>query len=468
METITPQWSRENLDRMNKNFGKLAELPETLNKEMNEVKNAVEGKLNEFFQPSLNLFNKNGLLLSDTSITTGGKNVARDGYSTTNYLIRVEGTTSYQATASYYYAQWDKDGNFLKYAFVSYKTALITEPTTTSISIATLTSGLDSFMFAKGTVPLSAEDYQPYQIVLNGINDPQVIEASEGFGSLSGRFTEIDTAIEGLGGSSISVTDAEAEAVFVAAMNDVAVRIGMLNSKFVNSTGLTGAGQLTTAEDLSKLAKYACGYEALLRVWGAKSYTFKTKGTSGRSITIETTVTDATFENSYKILGGKTGTLGVNINVTGVFQGQDGKTYVASILKADSDRWSSLKQLLDSSATVEATSGYAMELQGTGPLFQNVPSPVVNSKAPQTKIAPASCTKVLTAIVLLESGMKLDETITLKESDIQSGSGPVFTAGEKISVLDALYLMMLPSSNTAAKAVARAAGKSIVMTRGYK
>lgn len=74
----------------------------------------------------------------------------------------------------------------------------------------------------------------------------------------------------------------------------------------------------------------------------------------------------------------------------------------------------------------------------------------------------ASNTKVLTAITALDYIDNLDEWITIKASDIQSGSGPVFKGGERMTMRDALYALMLPSSNTCAYAIARVIGNKLL------
>ncbi|WGE89572.1 D-alanyl-D-alanine carboxypeptidase family protein [Actinobacillus arthritidis] len=72
-----------------------------------------------------------------------------------------------------------------------------------------------------------------------------------------------------------------------------------------------------------------------------------------------------------------------------------------------------------------------------------------------TPIPPASTTKILTALIALESGISLDTELTVIESDIKKGSGNNLKAGDLITLEDALYNMMSPSSNTSAELVAR-------------
>lgn len=74
----------------------------------------------------------------------------------------------------------------------------------------------------------------------------------------------------------------------------------------------------------------------------------------------------------------------------------------------------------------------------------------------------ASNIKVLTAITALDYAEDLEAFITIKASDIQPGSGPVFSGGERLTLREALYALMLPSSNTCAYAIARYIGNKLL------
>ena len=66
----------------------------------------------------------------------------------------------------------------------------------------------------------------------------------------------------------------------------------------------------------------------------------------------------------------------------------------------------------------------------------------------------ASISKIMTAIVAIESG-KLDKTVTIDESVLKAyGSGIYVKVGEKLTLKDLLYGLMLRSGNDAALAIA--------------
>lgn len=83
---------------------------------------------------------------------------------------------------------------------------------------------------------------------------------------------------------------------------------------------------------------------------------------------------------------------------------------------------------------------------------------MIYSKESKTEVAQASTTKLMTAVLLLESGL-LDTTTVISRHAANTpwGSGRL-KAGDIYSTKDLLYAMLLPSSNDAATAVAEKVG----------
>jgi D-alanyl-D-alanine carboxypeptidase len=79
---------------------------------------------------------------------------------------------------------------------------------------------------------------------------------------------------------------------------------------------------------------------------------------------------------------------------------------------------------------------------------------VLYSRAAHDRLAPASTTKILTAILALEYG-KMDEVFAATDADLVGESSMGLASGERQALLDLLYGMMLPSGNDAAMVVAR-------------
>ena len=79
------------------------------------------------------------------------------------------------------------------------------------------------------------------------------------------------------------------------------------------------------------------------------------------------------------------------------------------------------------------------------------------------KMAPASLTKIMTAVVVLEACDKLDKTVTIKH-DIRVRSDGValgLNAGDTTTLEDLLYMAMLYSANDACIAIAEEVGGSV-------
>ena len=73
----------------------------------------------------------------------------------------------------------------------------------------------------------------------------------------------------------------------------------------------------------------------------------------------------------------------------------------------------------------------------------------------------ASVSKIMTAIIAIESG-DLDSEVTITKEDIDTyGSSIYLKEGNKVKLLDLIYGLMLRSGNDAAKAIARSVGKDL-------
>lgn len=86
---------------------------------------------------------------------------------------------------------------------------------------------------------------------------------------------------------------------------------------------------------------------------------------------------------------------------------------------------------------------------------------VLYSKNADRRMPMASTTKIMTALVALERG-ELDETVDVPDGAVGiEGSSIYLVAGEKLTLRQLLYAMMLESANDAAVAIAIAIGGSV-------
>src|SRR3712207_1820228 len=90
---------------------------------------------------------------------------------------------------------------------------------------------------------------------------------------------------------------------------------------------------------------------------------------------------------------------------------------------------------------------------------------ILYANAMHDQLAPASTTKIMTAILALEYG-KLDESFPVIGEDLVGESSMGLTVGEHQALLDLLYGMMLPSGNDAAMTVARNLASKVPAAEG--
>jgi len=88
---------------------------------------------------------------------------------------------------------------------------------------------------------------------------------------------------------------------------------------------------------------------------------------------------------------------------------------------------------------------------------------ILFEKNARVKHPPASLTKIMTAILLLDYEDDLSQQVEIIESDLTGGSGSMFDVGDIISLNDCLHHLMLESSNTIATVISRVIGKKVLL-----
>ena len=73
----------------------------------------------------------------------------------------------------------------------------------------------------------------------------------------------------------------------------------------------------------------------------------------------------------------------------------------------------------------------------------------------QSQRSIASITKVMTALVVFENEPDLSEQVKIVRSDVYQASTTLLRAGDKLTVGNLLHLLLIPSDNAAARALAR-------------
>ena len=136
---------------------------------------------------------------------------------------------------------------------------------------------------------------------------------------------------------------AGSEKEFVELMNQKALAIGAVNSKFANASGLPEGVQHTTVYDLTLILSEALKYPMIKEILGKKEYLVVTGG--GRSIRIRNT--DRLLWATDNMIGGKTGyTRNAQHCFVGAFQCDEGTIFTAVLGTRSRNRmWKSTEML---------------------------------------------------------------------------------------------------------------------------
>ena len=139
---------------------------------------------------------------------------------------------------------------------------------------------------------------------------------------------------------------AGSEKRFVSLMNEKALAIGARDTKFINSNGLPGFGQYTTALDLSKILNYALKIPKLREIMGTPETQITTE--KGRVFYVRST--DKLLWSDEKVIGGKTGYTRMAGHCFVCAAQSESKTILVAILGSPSRRilWIDTKILISS------------------------------------------------------------------------------------------------------------------------
>src|SRR5262245_10652123 len=88
-------------------------------------------------------------------------------------------------------------------------------------------------------------------------------------------------------------------------------------------------------------------------------------------------------------------------------------------------------------------------------IFDPVTGQVLYEENSQDKRSIASITKVMTALVYLEDNPDLNQEVTIERSDVFAASTTYLKAKDQVTAGELLHLLLIPSDNAAARALAR-------------
>lgn len=303
-----------------------------------------------------------------------------------------------------------------------------------------------------------------------------------------------------------SHTNAECLTRFIGEMNKKAALLGMENTTFYDPVGIqpiesvpgsdlssfpdvfvSANANTITAIDALRMIIYASGVQPIKDAWGIRQFSLNWhNGTTSKTATIMSSVYNSpvyqssidSILESYDILGGKTGTWGFSpYNAYNLFiiarSKSTGKVYAVTNMStstansASDNRFIDSKKALDKVDAGGATPSFnkggccVCELPNINPSWLNrADIDLLYSYGSTTSFHPASTTKVMTAILLCENVLDLNQSVTVQESDRMplSASGYNFEAGDVLTLQDLLQCMVTESSCTSAMVISRVVG----------
>ena len=303
-------------------------------------------------------------------------------------------------------------------------------------------------------------------------------------------------------------TDRECLIRFIQEMNTKAALLGMTNTTFFDPVGLQPIDDIPginlsgypevfsinnantmTAMDALRMLIYASEMQHINDTWNLRSFTLNWKnGVTAKSVTIYSSVyNSSTYQssinellNSYDILGGKTGTWGYSpyyaYHLVIIARSKStGKVYAvvdmstSTANSATDNRFVDAKKALD---YVDANGSNPNFFKGgcvvaeltpyTQSLFNRADISLAYEYGKTTSLHPASTSKIMTAILLCDNVLDLNQKVTVHEDDRLPPSGYNFVAGDVLTLRDLQNCMLTESSNTSAMVIARVVGRILL------
>lgn len=255
-----------------------------------------------------------------------------------------------------------------------------------------------------------------------------------------------------------------AEDNFVKAMNKKAEFLDMKNTCFKNCHGLTDdAGHLSTTHDLMKLFIYAMANPRFFVAFNQTPKSILINGKNKRVMHIESNLKGE--ENSGQRNKTLKTQLAPNLYCSiGLFELGEKHFFACWLNESDSAPLEDqLKQSMNYSNFISETlqSASIKEITGENLMFSMMKESAF-SKEENKEFSPGSLTQMMTAIVLLENINNLHEKFEIQSSDLIVEEGKRLFSGDKLTFLDALYLLLVSNSAVVAKALSRVIGEKLL------
>ena len=272
---------------------------------------------------------------------------------------------------------------------------------------------------------------------------------------------------------------------FIQYMNEKAKSIGMTASHFNDAAGMNN---ISTARDLLKLAICVKQYPILDHIWSQNTYSSQVMGPRARTRESISKSLHPDLDNYYRKLGKKGGTLKNTqknlfvynlISVLEIPDTSDRLIIVVMYAHGDNttpdNRFHATKQIAD--IAIKKYKGES--LSDSSVCCENAIAAIITKGEKSYDAArilyeknadmpgrPMSVSKILTAMCVLDCVSDLNKSITYHEYDTNIGGFYVndYFAGDEVCYEDALYVLMLESSNVTAEALGRSVGEILNKT----
>lgn len=269
---------------------------------------------------------------------------------------------------------------------------------------------------------------------------------------------------------------------FCVYMNEKAKTIGMQNSTFYDPAGVYND---STAEDIILCLLEASNTDIINSLWQQKNSVINVKGENERERNIKSYTLASDYSKQlrdyYNVICGKGGTLNIPkiYNQAVLVDAPNGKEKFACVVmgaEGDNDshknRFKAAKDALDIAYKVycgESSNGEEYVCAASAKVCvkpaNGEPVKVLYEKNPSRIIKPASMSKMLTALCVVELVDDLNQEVCITQEMIDTVPDLFyqyyFKVGDIVKLIDLMASMFLESSNLAAYVLACVAGKEI-------
>lgn len=260
---------------------------------------------------------------------------------------------------------------------------------------------------------------------------------------------------------------------FVREMNNFSSSLGLTNTNWINASGLQNNGtfSFSTARDMARMGLIAYMQDDINKFWSEKEYTLQIVKPYiiplfNKKYKKAISTIPYTKLGPYEILGAKTGT-GDGYNALLCVCRVANKIVSGVVLDSvkESERFSVMKDLMDIALEQirgnkhEATPRLEKAKMACAYVIEESELICIYEQNADSKYPVMSLAKVMTFMVFSKYIRNYSGLIRISPLDLDKSD--ILKSWEKVKICSLIYLMLLPSSCTAADALARYVGKLI-------